>query len=48
MPNQNGGTEPASDFIAAADGFVAADARTVLDPVQPRPVTLKSSYNRLA
>jgi phospholipase C len=48
MPNQNGGTEPASDFIATADGFVAADARTVLGPAQPRPVTLKSSYNRLA
>jgi len=51
MPNQQGGTAPASDYIAAADSFVAteaASARTVLGPAQPRPVTLKSSYNKLA
>lgn len=43
MPNQQGGTEPASDFIAST-----AAVRTVLGPAQPRPVTLKSSYNKLA
>jgi phospholipase C len=51
MPNQEGGAAPASDFIATADSFAATDAapaRTVLGPAQPRPVTLKSSYNKLA
>jgi phospholipase C len=37
MPNQQGGTEPAE-----------ASSRTVLGPAQPRPMTLKSTYNRLA
>ena len=38
MPNQQGGTDPASDYIATADRFVTADAasaRTVLGPAQP-------------
>lgn len=49
MPNQQGGIEPASG--ATADSLVTPDpgsARTVLGPAQPRPVTLKSSYNKLA
>jgi hypothetical protein len=46
MPDQQGGTTPASaDSSVSAS---AASARTVLGPARPRPVTLKSSYNKLA
>jgi phospholipase C len=47
MPNQQGGTAPASTSTTAdiIDGDVQ---RTVLGPARPRPVTVKSSYNRLA
>jgi hypothetical protein len=37
-------TAPASGIGAEA----ATEARTVLGPAGPRPVTLKSSYNTLA
>jgi len=45
MPNQQGGSAPASTTakVTPDDG-----QRTVLGPAQPRPVTVKSSYNRLA
>ena len=45
MPNQRGGSAPASTTAK-----VTADPRqrTVLGPALPRPVTVKSSYNRLA
>jgi phospholipase C len=46
MPNQQGGTTPAS---ASTTDFVKGGVRrTVLGPAGPRPVTTKSSYNRLA
>jgi phospholipase C len=48
MPNQQGGAAPASAYIAAADIVGGLSDRTVLGPAQPRPVTKKSSYNRLA
>jgi phospholipase C len=51
MPVQQGGTAPASDYIAIADSLVASDAasaRIVLGPPSPGRVTLKSSYNKLA
>jgi hypothetical protein len=38
MPVQQGGTAPASDYIAIADSLVASDAasaRTVLGPPSP-------------
>jgi phospholipase C len=53
MPNQQGGTEPASRYLASpvlTDASVPDDAgaaRTVLGPTT-RPVTTKSAYNRLA
>ena len=49
MPDQQGGTKPASDFLPGGNNPAAgAAARTVLGPAEPRPVTTKSSYNRLA
>jgi phospholipase C len=52
MPNQQGGTVPASRYFAETDASraIADDARTEFmnDPAQPRPVTTKSKYNELA
>ncbi|MCU1494999.1 MAG: phospholipase [Acidimicrobiaceae bacterium] len=48
MPDQQGGTEPASDYFAKTDSSVSADVPIVLGPAEPRPRTLKSSYNSLA
>lgn len=48
MPNQNGGTTPASDVFTTAAVVKRPTRRTVLGPAEPRPVTTKSSYNRLA
>jgi phospholipase C len=45
MPNQDGGTSPA---VTTADVVDDRGQRTVLGPGQPRPVTTKSSYNRMA
>jgi phospholipase C len=47
MPNQQGGTTPASTATDAAI-IEGGDQRTILGPGHPRPVTTKSSYNRLA
>ena len=47
MPNQQGGTAPASSSTTA-DFVKGGGHRTVLGPTGPRPVTTKSSYNRLA
>lgn len=47
MPNQQGGTAPASTSTTA-DFVIGGSRRTVLGPPGPRPVTIKSSYNRLA
>jgi phospholipase C len=52
MPNQQGGTVPASRFFKETDQSraIADDARTEIevDPAHPRPVTTKSKYNALA
>jgi phospholipase C len=50
MPNQEGGTSPASNYIASTDSAHSGSAadRTILGPAQLRPVTLKSSYRKLA
>jgi phospholipase C len=48
MPNQQGGTSAASAYITTADVIGGLSDRTVLGPAHPRPVTKKSSYNRLA
>jgi phospholipase C len=48
MPNQQGGTSPASATSTTADTIGDPPERTVLGPAHPRPVTTKSSYNRLA
>lgn len=52
MPDQNGGTVPASKFFAetAESRLISEEHRTELfdDPGQPRPVTTKSSFNALA
>jgi phospholipase C len=50
MPTQQGGTAAAAAAAAAITADVTAEggARTVLGPALPRPVTVKSSYNRLA
>ena len=47
MPNQRGGTEPVRGSPAGGTDSAGA-ARTILGPAEPRPVTIKSSYNRLA
>jgi phospholipase C len=48
MPNQQGGSTPASDYLLTGDYVGDPDQRTVLRPAQPRTATIKSSYNRLA
>jgi phospholipase C len=48
MPNQQGGTTPASQYYTTADLARGTGQRTVLGPAGKRPVTTKSSYNRLA
>jgi phospholipase C len=52
MPDQQGGTAPASTYFKETDASraIADDARTeiVPDPAHPRPVTTKSKYNALA
>ena len=52
MPNQRGGTVPASRYFAETDESraISDDARTEFmnDPAQPRPVTTKSKFNELA
>jgi phospholipase C len=49
MPDQRGGTEPAGKFFpVGSDPDISEDARTVLGSARPRPVTVKSAYNRLA
>jgi phospholipase C len=48
MPNQEGGTTPASTYLATADIKSDPNERTTLGPAHPRPSTTKSSYNRLA
>ena len=51
MPNQKGGTVPASRYFAETEESrgIADEARTEFlnDPAQPRPVTTKSRYNEL-
>ena len=52
MPNQQGGTVPASKYFkeTGESRAIADDARTEItpDPAQPRPVTTKSKHNALA
>ena len=48
MPNQSGGTSPASTYFTTADIVGHPSDRTILGPAGPRPVTTKSSFNRLA
>jgi phospholipase C len=48
MPNQQGGVSPASTYTTTADTKGDPADRTVLGPAHPRPITTKSSYNRLA
>jgi phospholipase C len=52
MPDQQGGTVPASRYFAETDESraIADDARTEFlnDPAHPRPVTTKSKFNELA
>ena len=50
MPNQQGGTDPPPGGSSPDRRHPAGRtaARTILGPAEPRPVTLKSSYNRLA
>jgi phospholipase C len=47
MPNQQGGSTPASDY-ATAGGGTASGQRAHLGPAGSRRMTTKSSYNRLA
>jgi phospholipase C len=48
MPNQQGGTSPASTYFTTAAIVGDPAERTVLGSGGRRPVTTKSSYNRLA
>jgi len=50
MPKQGGGSTPGSYYFktTAKERDIPDDARTVLAPAGPRPMTRKSSYNRLA
>jgi phospholipase C len=50
MPNQHGGSAPASKYfkLTREEEAVADDARTEIATPEPRPVTTKSQYNRLA
>jgi phospholipase C len=50
MPNQKGGTAPASKYfkLTREEHAVPDDARTEIVTESPRPMTTKSQYNRLA
>ena len=50
MPKQGGGSRPASHYfrMTEASRAIPDDDRTEIVPVGPRPMTTKSSYNRLA
>ncbi len=56
MPNQQGGTTPASDYYTTSGGDAGSDPssdvgsgrRIVVEPAGRRRMTTKSSYNRLA
>ncbi|HTX45422.1 MAG TPA: alkaline phosphatase family protein [Solirubrobacteraceae bacterium] len=50
MPNQQGGSEPASKYykLTREEAAVPDDARTEVETEEPRPMTTKSQYNRLA
>jgi hypothetical protein len=50
MPNQQGGSEPASKYykLEREEADVPDDARTEIQTDEPRPMTTKSQYNRLA
>jgi phospholipase C len=48
MPNQQGGSSPATAYVTTADVTTDPNARTELEPTGSRPTTTKSSYNRLA
>jgi len=50
MPNQQGGSDPASKFFKLTRGEQAVpdDARTEILTEEPRPMTTKSQYNKLA
>ena len=50
MPKQGGGSQPASYYFRTtkADQAIPDDAETEVVPPGPRPMTTKSSYNRLA
>jgi phospholipase C len=48
MPNQQGGSAPASGYYATAGSTTASGQRTNLGPAGARRMTTKSSYNRLA
>jgi len=50
MPSQHGTTTPASDYFptTAKERATPAEHRTDIEVPEPRPATLKSSYNKLA
>jgi hypothetical protein len=50
MPKQGGGSRPASYYVHTTrqERAIPDDAETVVVPPGPRPMTTKSSYNRLA
>jgi hypothetical protein len=48
MPNQQGGSAPGAPASTIAKVTADDGERTVLGPAKPRPVTITSSYNRLA
>jgi phospholipase C len=50
MPNQQGGSDPASKFfkLTREEEAVPDDARTEILTEEPRPMTTKSQFNRLA
>ena len=50
MPKQGGGSRPASHYfkMTEAERAIPDDHRTEIVPDGPRPMTTKSSYNRLA
>jgi len=50
MPSQHGTATPASDYFptTAEERAIPAEHRTKIEVPEPRPATLKSSYNKLA
>jgi phospholipase C len=50
MPKQGGGSQPASHFFktTSEEAAIPDDDQTVIIPPGPRPMTPKSSFNRLA